>query len=160
METPRLKLRGHGVDDFPACAALWGDSRVTRYIGGKPQTPEEAWARLLRYVGHWQLMGYGFWAIEEKASGKFVGELGFADFKRDIQPAIDVPEAGWVVATAAHGFGYATEALQAALQWFGQPTACIMHPENSASRRVAEKCGYGNAEMVTYRGQPTILMRR
>jgi RimJ/RimL family protein N-acetyltransferase len=160
VESPRLRLRGHTLDDFPACAALWQTPEVTRYIGGKPQSAEEAWARLLRYQGHWAWFGFGFWALEEKATGQFVGELGFADFKRDIVPSITVPEAGWVLSPAAQGQGYATEGLMAALAWFGRPTACIIHPENTASVRVAEKCGYGNQRLVKYRGSDTVMLER
>ena len=49
---------------------------IARFIGGRPYTREEVWARILRYVGHWTLKGYGFWAIEEKLSGDFIGEAG------------------------------------------------------------------------------------
>ena len=63
-------------------------------------------------------MGFGHWAVEEKASGDFIGDLGFADFKRDIQPSIQgLPELGWVLASRAHGKGYATEAVRAAIAW-------------------------------------------
>src|SRR5579872_1670563 len=116
LETDRLRLRGHCIDDFPACAAMWADAGVTRFIGGRPLSGEEAWARLLRYVGHWDLLGFGYWVVEEKASGTFAGEVGLAEFKRDIEPAIDVPEAGWVLTTAAQGKGYATGALRAVLR--------------------------------------------
>src|ERR1035438_3628171 len=85
IETERLILRGHRIDDFNDCAAIWSMSEVVRYIGGKPLTSEDVWARLLRYVGHWQWMGFGFWAIEEKATGAFAGDTGFAEFKRDIE---------------------------------------------------------------------------
>ena len=49
---------------------MWADPAVTRFIGGRVFNREEVWARLLRYAGHWQWMGYGFWAIEEKESGR------------------------------------------------------------------------------------------
>jgi len=48
LETARLRLRGHRVEDFAACAAMWADPVVTRYIGGRPFTAEEVWTRLLR----------------------------------------------------------------------------------------------------------------
>jgi RimJ/RimL family protein N-acetyltransferase len=58
LETERLVLRAHRVEDFPDLAALWSDPLVTRFISGVPQTPEESWSRLLRYAGHWLLLGY------------------------------------------------------------------------------------------------------
>ena len=88
LETERLRLRGHRRDDFAASAAMWADPIVTRYIGGKPLSPEEAWGKMLRYAGLWSLLGYGYWAVEERASGEFAGELGFADLKRDIEPSL------------------------------------------------------------------------
>jgi RimJ/RimL family protein N-acetyltransferase len=166
IETERLKLRGHRLEDFIDCAAMWADPEVTRYIGGKPFSEEEVWARFLRYVGHWSLMGFGYWAIEERATGSFTGELGFADLKRDIEPSIKgVPEVGWVLASQAHGKGYATEALRAAVAWgeahFGQTrTVCIIRPENLKSIRVAEKCGYREFRRTTYKEHPTIMFAR
>ena len=103
IETERLILRGHRLDDFPALAALWGDEEVTRHIGGRPSTRDESWARLLRYGGHWQLLGYGYWAVEWKQGQRFVGDVGFADWHRDIRPALDgMPEGGWVFAPETH----------------------------------------------------------
>jgi RimJ/RimL family protein N-acetyltransferase len=166
LQTKRLTMRGHRIDDFTDCAAMWADPVVTRYIGGKPLSEEEAWTRLLRYAGHWALMGFGYWAIEEKETGRFVGELGFADYKRDIEPSIKgVPELGWALASKAHGKGYATEAVGAAVAWgdahFGSArTVCLVHPENLASIRVAEKCGYKEFQRTTYKGHPTIMFAR
>jgi RimJ/RimL family protein N-acetyltransferase len=166
LETERLKLRGHRLDDFIHCAAMWADPKVTRHIGGKPLTEEESWTRLLRYVGHWSLLGFGYWVAEEKTTGNFVGEIGFADYKRDLEPALKgVPEIGWVLASQTHGRGYATEAVRAVVAWgdahFGSArTACIIAPENLASIRVAVKCGYREFQLTTYKGQPTMMFVR
>jgi RimJ/RimL family protein N-acetyltransferase len=165
IETERLILRGHTKADLDACAVLWGDEEVTRYIGGRPFSRDEVWARLLRYVGHWQEMGYGFWAITEKASGRFIGELGFADFKRALEPSFgDTPEMGWVLSPAGHGKGYASEAAAAALAWadarFDQGrTVCMIHPDNGPSLRVAEKAGFREFARTDYHG-PTVLLER
>src|SRR2546427_3493984 len=113
IETERLRLRGHRPEDFPDCAAMWADPVVTRYIGGKPLSEEEAWTRTLRCLGHWAWLGFGYWVVEEKATGSFAGEMGFSDWKREIEPSLKgVPELGWVLATRAHGKGYATEAVR------------------------------------------------
>jgi RimJ/RimL family protein N-acetyltransferase len=166
IETERLRMRAYRLDDFTDCAAMWADAAVVRYIGGKPFTEEEVWAKMLRYAGLWSLMGFGYWAIEEKGSGDYVGEIGFADFKRDVQPSLaGMPELGWVLISRVHGRGYATEAVRAALEWaaghFGAvKTACLIHPENLASIRVAEKCGYRELRRTTYEGQPAIILVR
>lgn len=165
LETERLRLRGHVAADFEAVAAMWADPEVVRYIGGRPSTREESWARLLRYPGMWALLGYGFWAIEEKASGRLAGEGGFADFKREISPAIDAPEQGWALASWAHGKGYGSEAVAAMIAWgethFGRRDfVCIISPENAPSIRVAEKVGYREVAHTTYKDAATVMFRR
>jgi RimJ/RimL family protein N-acetyltransferase len=166
LETQRLHLRGHRLDDLGDCAAMWGDANVTRYVGGTPVSAEDVWSKLLRYVGHWSLMGFGYWVIEEKASGRFAGEIGFAHFKRHMMPSLEgMPEIGWALPTWAHGRGFATEAARAVVAWgdahFGpRPTACMIHPDNVPSIRVAEKCGYRQTEQTTYKGDPVLLFRR
>jgi RimJ/RimL family protein N-acetyltransferase len=166
LETERLRLRGHRVSDFADCAAMWAEPVVVRHTVGKPLTEEESWRRLLSYAGHWTLMGFGYWVVEEKVTGKFVGEVGFADYKREIEPSLKgMPEIGWVLASRAHGKGYATEAVRAAVAWGdahfeGARTACIIAPENAASMRVAEKCGYRELACTTYKGKPTVMFTR
>lgn len=166
LETERLRMRGHRLEDFADCAAMWADPIVTRHIGGKPFSEQGSWTRLLRYFGHWSVMGFGYWVVEEKDTGHFVGELGFADYHRDIVPSIKgVPELGWALVSRAHGKGYATEAVRAAVAWgdahFGLGrTVCIIHPENLASIHVAEKCGYKESQHTTYKGHPTIMFAR
>lgn len=166
LETERLKLRGHRLEDFVHCAAMWADPNITKHIGGKPFTEEESWTRLLRYVGHWALLGFGYWVIEEKTTGNFIGETGFADYKRDIEPSLrGVPEIGWVFASQAHGKGYATEAVRAVVAWgdthfLSARTACIIDPENLPSIHVALKCGYRELQISTYKGHPTVIFVR
>ena len=166
LETERLLLRGHCLEDFPSSAAMWANPEVSRFIREQPFTAEETWARLLRYVGHWSLLGYGYWVIVEKSTGKFIGETGFADFHRDIHPSLEgMPEAGWVLDAHAHGKGYATEAVRAVLAWGdahfpATRTACIIAPENVPSIRLAAKCGYREFQHTTYHEQPTIMFAR
>ena len=145
---------------------MWADPVVTRHIGGRPFSREEVWSKILRYAGLWALLGFGYWAIEEKASGRFAGEVGFADFKREIEPSFaGAPEIGWALAPWAHGRGFATEAVGAAVAWSdghfaSMQTVCLIDPDNAASIRVAEKCGYREFERTKYKNQPTILFRR
>jgi RimJ/RimL family protein N-acetyltransferase len=166
FETARLILRPHVRDDFDDSFALWSDETVTRFIGGKPFSREEVWTRLLRYVGHWAVMGYGYWTIREKDSGRFIGEIGFANYQRDIDPPLgDTPEIGWALMPSAHGQGYATEAVRGALAWADATwprgdTVCIIAPDNVASRRVAAKCGYVEERQTTYKGHATGVFRR
>lgn len=165
IETERLRLRGHALPDFEASAAMWADAGVTRFIGGKPSSREDSWRRFQTYVGHWALLGHGFWLIEEKASGRFIGEGGFGTFKREIEPVFDAPEQGWALSPTAHGRGYAREAMQAAIAWgeqhFGRSDfVCLIAPENAPSLRLAEKLGYREYARSAYRGEPSVLLRR
>jgi RimJ/RimL family protein N-acetyltransferase len=166
LETDRLRLRGHIPDDFSACAAVWADPVVVRYISGKPSTRTQSWLRMLAYAGHWQHEHFGYWAVELKQTGGYIGDVGFADFKRDIiQPMRDVPEIGWVLSSHAHGAGYATEAVRAAIAWGDRMidvprTVCMIDPENRASLRVAEKNGYEIFERGTFNDAPTVFLQR
>jgi RimJ/RimL family protein N-acetyltransferase len=166
LETERMRLRAHRLQDLDACVAMWADPIVTRHIGGKPFTREETWSKLMRYAGHWALMGFGYWAAEDKATGAFLGEGGFAEFRRDVRPPIEgMPEIGWALVPSAHGKGLATEAVRAMCAWgdqnFGStPTVCMIDPENIASAWVAKKCGYQEFLRATYKDHPTMLYRR
>ena len=165
LETPRLKLRAHNVDDFPALLAMWSEEAVIHYIGGKRKPPDECWTRLLRYRGLWPLLGFGYWAVEEKASGRFAGDIGFGDFHRAIEPSIHgVAEMGWVLGPGFHGLGYASEAVAAALQWFDREgkgrSVCIIDPANAPSLRLANKNGFREYCRTRFMGDEVILLER
>jgi len=166
LETERLVLRAHAPSDFAASAALWSDCEVVRHLGGGVSTPHQAWMRMLRYPGLWAMLGYGYWALEDKASGDFAGEAGLAEFKREMSPSIEgVPEAGWIIAPQFAGRGLATEALRAILAWADEAletpqTVCIIDPANAASIRVAEKCGFSAPAKARFGGSETLLLRR
>lgn len=166
LETDRLRLRGFRSDDFDAWFALSRTPAYHRYFSAEPMPAEEVWKLLLRSAGHWVIMGFGFWAVEEKASGRFVGAVGFLHLKRALDPPLgDAPEIGWVMDPAIHGQGYASEAVEAVLAWgethFGLVrTVCIIHPENEASLRLAAKFGYHEYARTTYHAEPIVLLER
>jgi RimJ/RimL family protein N-acetyltransferase len=166
LETERLILREHRVDDHAACLSIFSDPQVVRHLGGRTSSREEVWRRLLGYAGMWQLLGHGYWALEEKASGRYIGQLGFADFKRDLEPSLDgMLEFGWILASQAHGKGYASEAVAAALGWSGvhfpdRTAVCIIAPDNAASIRVASKAGFRPWRETVYRDTPIAVFVR
>jgi RimJ/RimL family protein N-acetyltransferase len=165
LETERLRLRAHTVDDFPAVLAMWSNPDVTRYMG-PPMTETRAWTNLSMVAGQWTLLGFGFWAVEERSTGRFAGECGFHDLKRPLGDRMrDVPEAGWVFDVHAQGRGYASEAMAAAIAWgdttfASARTVCLINNENAASFRVAKKCGYVEFERTTYLDTPIALFER
>lgn len=166
IETERLRLRGRTLEDFEFFREMWSDPKVTRYIDGKPRSEEDTWTKFLRMTGLWAMLGFGYWVVEEKASGRPVGEAGFADFRRVITPSLKgTPEMGWAFASFAHGKGYATEAVIASAQWGdeffnGARTCCIIGMGNDPSVRVAEKAGFVSAGTADYHGEDVHLFYR
>lgn len=166
LETERLVLRGHTLDDFRAYAEMWADPAVTRFIGGAPLSEEESWGKFVRSFGQWSLMGFGFWSVVEKQSGRRTGELGFLEGRRDITPSLTgTPECGWAFVPSVHGRGFASEALSAALGWgdehFGKVRmACMIAPENAPSLKLAAKFGFREAHRTLYKGEPTVVLYR
>ncbi len=145
---------------------MWADPEVVRHIGGVPSGRDRTWQRLLAYVGHWTLLGFGYWAVTERSTGAFVGELGFANFERDLDLDVAVnPELGWAFTSRVRGRGYASEAALAALAWRdewidGSQTIALVDPENHASLRVAQKCGFMERDRPLLRGRPIVLCVR
>ena len=147
LRTKRLTLSQHEAADLDPAAAMWSDPAIVRYIGARPFSREEVWHRILRYIGHWNLLGFGYWAIRDGTTGQFIGEIGFADWRREAFPNLHgLSECGWVLATAAQGFGYAAEALQAVLAWSDHVqlgrTICLIDEANVCSIRLAMRFGY------------------
>jgi RimJ/RimL family protein N-acetyltransferase len=136
LETERLVLRPHRLEDFETYVEMWADPDVVRFITGKPMDRETTWARFLRHAGSWHHLGFGFFAIEEKETGLFVGEAGFLEGRRNVEPSIEgTLEAGWGLMPTGQGWGYATEAMTAAIAWAegafpGQRMTCMIVPDN------------------------------
>src|SRR5690606_10446672 len=86
IETERLVMTPPVMDDLPDVAVLWRDPEVYRHIGGKPFSEEDCWNRLLRDIGHWRTQGFGLWTVRMKATGTYAGVVGFADFRREMNP--------------------------------------------------------------------------
>ena len=127
--------------DFEPFAEMCADPEVMRYLGGKTFDRLEAWRNMAFHVGHWQMRGYGHWAVEEKASGKFIGRIGFLN-------PVGWPsfEVGWTLARHAWGKGYATEGGRRALNYaFNEldksHVISLINPNNKGSIAVAERLG-------------------
>lgn len=168
IETERLLLRPHQLGDHTALCALWSEPAAVRYTSGTPQSGEDCWTRLMRYAGQWSLLGLGYWAVWEKESSRFVGDVGLSDFRRNLsnpQNFNNSPEVGWVLSSSMHGKGYATEAVNAALSWGethlgAKRFVCLIHVENAASFRVAEKVGFKPFARTRYKNAAVTLLER
>ena len=156
----RVRLRAHQAADWDAVTALWAHPDVVRYISGVPSSSTDSWGRILRYRGLWLLLGYGYWAVEDLSTGQYIGDVGFADFKRQTEPVYHgIAEAGWALHPAVHGKGYAGEALSLALGWArdhippspefgGVSVVAIIADANEASVRLAERVGFTKRQML------------
>jgi RimJ/RimL family protein N-acetyltransferase len=141
LETERLILRQWRKDDFEPYAQICADEDVMRFLGGKPFTPAEAWRHMAFLIGHWQLLGYGHFAVEEKATGKFAGRIGFLN--PEGWPGFEL---GWTLGKEFWGKGYATEGARRALDYAfnhldKDHVISLIDPDNLASIRVAERLG-------------------
>jgi RimJ/RimL family protein N-acetyltransferase len=151
FETERLILRELRDGDLEAYAPMMADPEVTRYLGdGRTQARDEAWRSLAMLLGHWHLRGFGMWAVTARASDLMIGRVGF--FQPEGWPGFEI---GWTFARGAWGNGYATEAARRVLaHGFGEmgrkEIISVIHPDNAASIRVAEKIGerFARREMV------------
>ena len=165
LETERLILRGHTIGDESDCAAMWADRSVTRFLGNRAFDPEESRTRLLRYAGLWRLLGFGYWAARDKVTGRYAGDVGFADYRRSILPPLEYPEIGWVFATWAQGQGLAREAVRAVLSWADHSlkaptTLCIIAPDHERSIRLAQDFGYVKIEEIFYHSRAMVRFDR
>jgi len=141
LETPRLRLRAFRNDDFDGYARWMADPQVTKYLGG-PQSRGDAFRSLTAMLGHWELRGFGAWAVERKSDGALVGRVGLS--LPEDWPGTEVV---WTLAREFWGQGYATEAARASLDYGFQNCSVsrlisMIDPDNRASQRVAERLGY------------------
>ncbi|WP_297506374.1 GNAT family N-acetyltransferase [uncultured Caulobacter sp.] len=166
LTTARLTLAPPTLADFEDSRAMWADPVVIRYFGRDPFTEEESWTRLMRARGLWEVLGFGYWAVRETATGRYVGEVGFADLRRDLEPSLHgLPEMGWVLAAWAHGQGFGTEAVRAGLAWIDEALApeivpCIIDVENAPSIALATKVGFTLKTHASFKGSPIVVMER
>ena len=142
LETERLVLRMLRGEDFEEYAAMMADAEVMRFLGdGKTLSRADAWWRLAMVLGHWQLRGYGMWAVEEKETGRLVGRVGF--FNPEGWPGFEL---GWTLGREYWGRGYATEAARRALEFVftemgREHVISLIRPDNVASIKMAERLG-------------------
>jgi RimJ/RimL family protein N-acetyltransferase len=160
LETDRLTLRMLRESDFDDYAEMCADVETMRYIGdGQPLARPFAWRNLAMMVGHWSLRGYGLWAAEERSSGALAGRIGF--WNPDGWPGFEL---GWMLRRAFRGRGYATEGARAALRFAftelrQRQVLSLIHPENVASVRVAQRLGERLLGPVEVMGKPALAYR-
>lgn len=159
LETERLILRGWHEGDLEPLATFYADDPTATYVGG-PKTREDSWRQLAMMIGHWQMRGYGVFALEPKTGGPVVGwcgpwsPLGFPEM-----------EMGYALfSTPIRGKGFITEAARAVLGYvfgtMGRSTlVSYIHKTNSPSRAVAERLGAKLDGTTELRGHPVSVWR-
>lgn len=157
LETDRLILREPRMDDMPAFAAFMASDRAG-FVGGPVVSDHAAWDALRGMLGHWLLRGHGWWTVQDRASGQVAGRVGIGHH-------IDwpEPELGWHIFDGFEGQGLAHEAALAARAWWtgcGNPAPIsLIAPQNTRSRRLAERMGASVEREFTLRGDPTLIYR-
>jgi len=153
------------VDDFQALSRLWSDPVFCR----KGQFPimgaELVWMRLLRDIGHWHALGFGSFMICDQRDQALIGQAGVFDYRRDMSPDLEWPEAGWALDPEFHGRGLAFEAMQTVLDLSDQvlgfgATQAIIRPDNRPSLALAAKLGYDNGHEASFLGSPALVLKR
>lgn len=167
IETDRLLLRPHSTIDFDDYTELWSSHSAKGVgISGTFLTPEESWARLLRFIGHWHHFDFGPFVVFDKATSSTVGEVGLAHFHRGNGVSFDpFPEAMWKIHSSHHGKGIGWEASQSVMNWFDERhthnrTVCMISPDNLPSLRVATRLGFHRYSEILYNKRAVILFER
>jgi len=153
LATERLVLRPFRQEDADDYAELCADPEVMRFLGDRRALGrDEAWRQMAMLAGHWQLRGFGMWAVVERSSGTFLGRVGlhYPDGWPD-------REVAWALARRHWGRGFACEAARAALAHafgtLGWPRAIsLIDPANHRSIRLAERLGETLEGAIEMRG--------
>lgn len=165
INTARLVLRAMRPEDFDRFAEIWADPGVLCHLNSEPWSRGRAWEAFLRNAGHWEMTGFGQWALVEQSTRRMIGQAGFFFGSREMGGDFDpFPEAFCVLATEAQGAGLGFEAAQAAHDWFdrvvpGQLVAKVSI-DNVAVLRLAAKLGYEELREAEFDGSPMVLLSR
>src|SRR5262245_14983391 len=157
LESERLVFRMFRESDLDVYAETLGDPEVMRYLGANPMTRAEAWRHMAMILGHWQLRGFGLWAVEERGSGQLVGRVGC--WRPEGWPGLEI---GWTLRRAYWGRGYATEAGALALNYAytrldQAHVISLIHPQNAASVRVARRLGMSHEGQTQLMGNEVLI---
>jgi RimJ/RimL family protein N-acetyltransferase len=157
VKTARLLLRRWRDDDLERLVALYGDPRVARFLSldGRPWPRERSVAVLESFQRQWRERGFGPWAVIDRHTGRWLGEIGLNELAD--WPGPDKVEVGWELHPSVWGRGLATEGARAALRYGFEVVGLkriisTARADNAASRRVMEKCGLAFQEEFPYKG--------
>src|SRR5438105_4445915 len=153
LQTDRLILRPFRAADFEAYAEMNANPDVMRYID-EIQDRQAAFRSMCANIGHWEVRGYGPWAVEERATGRLVGRAGLLFWETN--PGMEV---GYAIHPSLWGKGYATEVAARSLRYAHETLGArgvlsLIQPANAPSIRVAEKLGARLDREIQIRNKP------
>jgi [ribosomal protein S5]-alanine N-acetyltransferase len=164
VQTKRLLLERHRLDDAVEVAVLLRDPRVARTLtaDGLPPSEREVRDGLRAKIAHWERHGFGLWMARDRFTGEMVGRGGLQHTVVESTREIEV---GWAIVPERWGQGLATELARAAVDVAAAPLhlgeiVAFTLPDNIASRRVMEKVGFTYERDVVHVGLPHVLYRR
>ncbi|SFK48561.1 Protein N-acetyltransferase, RimJ/RimL family [Pseudovibrio ascidiaceicola] len=139
LETERLRLRPMTIEDWPAYEQLMQSER-SQFMGG-PTPKHVTWGIFSHDIAHWVLFGHGALMIDDKTTGKTVGQVGL-----NHGPLFPEHELGWFLYEGFEGHGYALEAAQTMRKWAFdrlslKTLVSYIDPKNDRSRKLAERMG-------------------
>jgi len=159
LETERLYLRPLKRDDLEGVHRMHSDPETVRFVSGRTKSRQESREWLEWAIDSYEKHGHGFWALELAASGEYVGHAGLP---AQVLEGIPETETAYWVSRDHWGRGLATEAAVASRDYgFGElgldRLISIIHPENLASRRVAEKTGLRVERPAIHKGFDVVI---
>ncbi len=151
LESNRLILRQFNGDDWRFMHEYYSDLNAMRYTVGRELTEGETWRTVASMVGHWQLHGYGPYAVVEKQNQTLLGVVGFwfpADWPE--------PEIKWGLIPRFWGHGYASEGARTVLKEAARsmaetPLISFIDQRNTPSIEVAKAVGAVFEKEMTFR---------
>jgi RimJ/RimL family protein N-acetyltransferase len=140
ITTSRLSLRSWKEQDLESLAKFYSDKDSAQYVGGQKDR-NEAWLHLAALIGHWQLKGFGYWAVDEIITGDFVGAVGL--LSPEGWPEVEL---GYWLVNEYQGKGYAREAAIKSKQYARDilkldSLVSYIDPNNTPSIKLAESSG-------------------
>jgi RimJ/RimL family protein N-acetyltransferase len=152
LESERLLLRQFREEDWSDLHAYYSSVEATRYTVGRAFSEGETWRTMSAMIGHWQLRGFGPYAVQEKTSGTVLGTVGF--WYPGDWPS---PEIKWALAPTYWGRGFASEAarvVQATAHRYLPKLSLIslIHPDNAPSIQLALAVGASFDGNIEFRG--------
>ena len=143
FETERTRLRPFGAGDVEALASIYSNPEVTKFLGFDEGSLGRSKRELEFWMNSYSRQGHGMLGVVHKENGSLVGRCGFAQWEWD---GVQEVELSCVLQQSLWGQGIATE-VTSVLRDYGfkqigfSRLVSLLHPENIASHRVAEKIG-------------------